>query len=185
METYIILIRGINVGGKNALPMADLRKFLEGQGFTDVTTYIASGNIILRSDKLANEIRDCLEKGLPENFKFDDEFVKILVLTSAQFQDMVANKPEGFGEQPDQYHSDFIFLMDIDAAETMSVFSPREGVDRVWPGEGVIYSQRLSAQRTKSRLNKIMGSPAYKSMTIRSWNTVVKLREIIRKMETG
>ncbi len=184
METYIVLIRGINVGGKNALSMADLRKFLEGQGFTDVTTYIASGNVILRSDKPANEIRDCLEKGLPENFKFDDEFIKVLVLTSAQFQAVVVNKPEGFGEQPDQYHSDAIFLMDIDAAETMSVFSPREGVDCIWPGEGVIYSQRLSALRTKSRLNKIMGSPAYKSMTIRSWNTVVKLREFIRKMGT-
>ena len=183
METYVVLIRGINVGGKNALLMADLRKFLEEQGFIDVSTYIASGNIVLRSDKPANEIRACLEKGLPQNFKFEDEFVKVLVLTSAQFQSVVANKPEGFGEQPDQYHSDAIFLMDIDTAETMSVFSPREGVDRIWPGEGVIYSQRLSAQRTKSRLNKIMGSPAYKSMTIRNWNTVRKLMEILGKME--
>ncbi len=73
--------------------------------------------------------------------------------------------------------------MDIDAAETMSVFNPREGVDRIWPGEGVIYSQRLSALRTKSRLNKIMSSPAYKSMTIRNWNTVMKLMEILGKME--
>lgn len=183
METYVILIRGINVGGKNALSMAELRKFLEEQGFVDVSTYIASGNVILRSNKPAHEIRACLEKGLPENFQLDDEFVKVLVLTSAQFQSVVAIKPEGFGEQPDQYHSDAIFLMDIDAAETMSVFSPREGVDRVWPGEGVIYSQRLSAQRTKSRLNRIMGFPAYKSMTIRSWNTIMKLMEILRKME--
>ncbi len=84
METYIALIRGINVGGKNALSMADLRKFLEEQGFVDVSTYIASGNVILRSNKPAYEIRDCLEKGLPQNFKLDDEFVKVLVLTSVQ-----------------------------------------------------------------------------------------------------
>ena len=64
------------------------------------------------------------------------------------------------------------------------------GIDRrvvcfevVTPGEGVVYSQRLSALRTKSRLNKIMGSPAYKSMTIRNWNTVTKLMEILEKME--
>jgi uncharacterized protein (DUF1697 family) len=185
MKTYVILIRGINVGGKNALSMADLRKFLEEQGFVDVSTYIASGNVILRSDKPSSEIRACLEKGLPQNFKFEDEFVKVLVLTSAQFQGMVANKPEGFGEQPDQYHSDAIFLMDIDTAETMSIFSPREGVDRIWSGEGVIYSQRLSALRTKSRLNRIMGSPAYKSMTIRNWNTVMKLQSILNKMEAA
>jgi uncharacterized protein (DUF1697 family) len=67
--------------------------------------------------------------------------------------------------------------MGIDAADAMKVFDPRPGVDQVWPGKGVIYSQRLSAQRTKSRLNKIMGSPAYKSMTIRSWQTTLALLE--------
>ena len=82
-----------------------------------------------------------------------------------------------------KYHSDAIFLMDMDSAQAMPAFDPREGVDKVWPGEGVIYSQRLSAQRTKSRLSKIMGTPAYKSMTIRSWNTTTKLLEILRNME--
>jgi uncharacterized protein (DUF1697 family) len=47
----------------------------------------------------------------------------------------------------------------------------------VWSGTGVIYSQRLSAQRTKSRLGKIVGTPAYKSMTIRSWTTTMALLE--------
>jgi uncharacterized protein (DUF1697 family) len=59
------------------------------------------------------------------------------------------------------------------------VFSPKEGVDRIWPGQGVVYSQRLSAQRTKSRLNKIVGTPAYKSMTIRNWNTTTKLLSLL------
>ncbi|MFN2195678.1 MAG: DUF1697 domain-containing protein, partial [Anaerolineales bacterium] len=60
--------------------------------------------------------------------------------------------------------------------------NPREGVDQVWPGDDVIYSQRLSALRTKSRLSKIMGTPAYKSMTIRNWNTTTKLLEILKKI---
>ena len=94
------------------------------------------------------------------------------------------NKPDGFGEQPDKYHSDAIFLMGIDASQALPVFSPREGVDKIWPGEGVIYSQRLSAQRTKSRLNRIMASPLYKSMTIRSWSTTSKLLELLKKRDT-
>ena len=57
----------------------------------------------------------------------------------------------------------------------MPIFNPREGVDKIWPGEGVVYSQRLGSERTKSRLSKIIESPLYKSMTIRSWNTTVKL----------
>jgi uncharacterized protein (DUF1697 family) len=59
----------------------------------------------------------------------------------------------------------------------MEVFNPRPDVDRVWPGNGVIYSQRLSAQRTKSRLGKIVGTDAYRSMTIRSWATTLALLE--------
>ncbi len=183
MNTYIVLIRGINVGGKNKVSMASLRKCLEELGFSNVSTYIASGNVILQSNKRVKEVKIQIEKVLPENFKLDDEFIKVLVLTHSQLQAIVDNKPKGFGGQPEKYHSDAIFLMDIDSVQAMPAFDPREGVDKVWSGDGVIYSQRLSSQRTKSRLSKIMGTPAYKSMTIRNWNTTTKLLEILRKME--
>jgi uncharacterized protein (DUF1697 family) len=183
MDTYVVLIRGINVGGKNIVPMAGLRNCLEEQGFSNVSTYIASGNVILKSDKRADAVKDQIERVLSENFKLHDGFVKVWVLTHSQLQAIIENKPKGFGEQPDTYHSDVIFLMGVDAALAMPAFDPREGVDHVWPGDGVIYSQRLSAQRTKSRLNKIMATPVYKSMTIRNWNTTTQLLEILAKME--
>lgn len=183
MNTYVILLRGINVGGKNKLPMVDLKKHLEELGFSQVLTYIASGNVILKSDKRPDEIQAQIEAALPKRFELDDEFVKVLVLTRQQIQSVIDNKPEGFGEQPEKYHCDAIFLMGIDTTQTMPVFDPREGVDQIWAGEGVIYSQRLSAQRTKSRLNKIMASPAYKSMTIRNWATTTKLLEILREID--
>ncbi|MBC7811109.1 MAG: DUF1697 domain-containing protein [Burkholderiales bacterium] len=184
MKTYIILLRGINVGGKNKVPMAGLRKCLEELGFSNVSTYIASGNVILKSDKHADKIKAQIEEALPENFKLDDALIKVLVLTRKQFQAVVENKPEGFGEQPEKYHSDVIFLMGITPEEAVPVFAPREGVDRIWPGDGVIYSQRLSSKRTKSRLSKIVASPAYKSMTIRSWNTTTKLLKILDEIDT-
>lgn len=183
MHTYVILLRGINVGGKNAVPMAALRQALEALGFSRVLTYIASGNVILQSDQTPAEIQTRIEAALPRRFQLDDELVKVLVLTAGQLRAVIQNKPAGFGEQPETYHSDVIFLMGLDAAETLPVFDPREGVDRVWPGEGVIYSQRLSAQRTKSRLNKIMASPAYKSMTIRNWNTTTRLLELLEQID--
>jgi uncharacterized protein (DUF1697 family) len=183
MNAYVILIRGINVGGKNKVPMASLKKRLGELGFSNVSTYLASGNVILESDKPADEIKAQLEEALPESFKLDDEFVKVLVLTRGQFQAVVDNKPEGFGEQPEKYHSDAIFLMGIDSAHVMPVFNPREGIDKVWPGDGVIYSQRLSAQRTKSRLSKIVAAPEYKSMTIRSWSTTTKLLSRLEKLD--
>jgi uncharacterized protein (DUF1697 family) len=184
MNTYVILLRGINVGGKNKVPMAALRGCLEDLGFSDVATYIASGNVVLRSEKGAKAIQAQVEKVLPERFDLDDELVRALVLTLDQLQAVVENKPPGFGEQPDEHHSDAIFLMGIDAAEAMTVFVPREGVDEVWPGDGVVYSQRLSALRTKSRLNRIMTSPLYKSMTIRNWTTTTKLLDMLKELDT-
>jgi uncharacterized protein (DUF1697 family) len=183
MPTYVILLRGINVGGKNQVSMADLRTCLEDLGYSNVSTYIASGNVIVASDKRPDEIQVQIETVLPKIFTLDSELIKVLVQTRKQLQAIIDNKPEGFGEQPEKYHSDAIFLMGIDAVQALSVFDPREGVDKVWPGDGVIYSQRLSSERTKSRLNKVMTTPAYRSMTIRSWNTTTQLLEMLRKID--
>ena len=101
----------------------------------------------------------------------------MLVLTLAQLRAVVRKRPKDFGDHPETYRSDAVFLMDVDARTAMKVFDPRPGVDEVSPGTGVIYSQRLSVERTKSRLGKIVGTPAYKSMTIRSWQTTLALLE--------
>lgn len=183
MTTYLVLLRGINVGGKNRLPMAGLRQLLEELGHTEVSTYIASGNVILNSHRSPTKLKAQIEEALPRTFRLDSELIAVLVLTRKQLQAVIDNKPKGFGEQPAKHHSDVVFLMGLDSASAMSVFDPRPGVDTVWPGDGVIYSQRLSAQRTKSRLSKIVGTPAYKSMTIRSWSTTTKLLEILRRAE--
>ncbi len=183
MRAYVVLLRGINVGGRNKVSMAALRMCLEGLGFADVSTYIASGNVILKSDKRPDEIRSLIEDVLPRKFKLDSELIKALILTRPQLQSVVDNKPTGFGEQPDKYYSDAIFLISIDAEETMKIFNPREGVDKVWPGNGVIYSQRLGAERTKSKLSAIAMSPLYKSLTIRSWNTTVKLLDLLKNID--
>src|SRR5258707_10525740 len=184
MIGYLVLLRGINVGGRNKVPMAALRYLLESHGHTKVSTYIASGNVILSSDRSAATIKRELEQPPPKTFKLDSELVAVLVLTRAQLRAVVRNRPKGFGDEPDTYHSDAVFLMGIDAPTAMKVFNPRPGVDEVWPGTGVIYSQRLSAQRTRSRLAKIVGTPAYKLMTIRNWATTMALLERLEAPES-
>jgi uncharacterized protein (DUF1697 family) len=179
MSSYVVLLRGINVGGKNKVSMGRLKELLEGLGYSDVATYIASGNVMLRSDRSPIQVKREIEAALPKTFRLDSDLIAVRVLTRAQLRAVVKNKPKGFGEQPDTYHSDAIFLIGVDAATAMKVFDPHPEVDRVWPGKGVIYSQRLSAQRTKSRLNKAITTPLYKSMTIRSWATTTKLLELM------
>jgi uncharacterized protein (DUF1697 family) len=181
MTSYLVLLRGINVGGRNKVPMAELRSVLEDLGFENVSTYIASGNVFLDSDLSAAKVAAKIEDALPKRFKLHSELVRIGVLSKAELEAVVKRRPKGFGDEPAKYNSDAVFLMGIDPDEAMKVFSPREGVDTVWPGDGVIYSQRLSAQRTKSRLNRIVGTPVYASMTIRSWQTTLALLDLMAK----
>lgn len=181
MTSYLVLLRGINVGGKNKVPMAALRTVLEDAGFSNVQTYIASGNVFVDSDRTAATVAATIEAELPKSFKLDTELIRVAVLSKADLETVIERRPKGFGDQPAKFHSDAIFLMGIDAEEAMAVFSPREGVDEVWAGRGVVYHQRLSAQRTKSRLNRIMSTPVFASATIRSWQTTVALRGLMRK----
>ena len=181
MTSYLVLLRGINVGGKNKVPMAELRSLLEGLGFENVSTYIASGNVFLDSDLSPAKVAERIEAALPKAFKLHAEVIRVAVLSKEALEAVVKHRPKGFGDEPTKYHSDAIFLMGIDADDAMVVFSPRDGVDKVWPGDGVIYHQRLSAERTKSRLNRIMSTQVYASATIRSWQTTLALRDLMRK----
>jgi uncharacterized protein (DUF1697 family) len=183
MTAYLVLLRGINVGGRNKVPMAELRSVLEDLVFSNVSTYIASGNVLLDSDLSAAKVASTIEDALPKAFKLHSELVRIAVLSRAELEAVVKRRPKGFGDAPGKYHSDAIFLMGIDADKAMTVFSPRDGVDTVWPGDGVIYHQRLSAQRVQSRLNRIVGTPVYASMTVRSWQTTQALLELMQKRD--
>lgn len=183
MRTYVVLLRGINVGGKNKVRMAQLRTCLEAQGLKDVRSLIASGNLVVRSPLGAADLQELVERVLPLEFSLDTDLVRVLVLTSAKFRRVVADKPAGFGDSPDTYHSDVIFLIGTTAQQALGVFDPRDGVDEVWAGSGVIYSQRLSAERTRSRLGKIVGTEPYQSMTIRSWRTTTRIVELLDEVD--
>ena len=165
--------------------MQELRACLDSLGFLRVTTYIASGNAIVTSDKTPDAIKTLIETTLPAVFKLDSDLVKVLVLSHQQLVAIIKNKPDGFGDESNKYHSDVLFTIDVTVDEVMPLFKPREGVDKIWQGDGVIYSQRLSAERTKSRLSAIMASPLYKSLTIRNWNTTIALLDLMSEVSNS
>jgi uncharacterized protein (DUF1697 family) len=178
---YLALFRGVNVGGKNKLSMAELKLCLADLGLKNVETYINSGNALFESSELGEKIAKTIEATLVKKFKFDSDIIKVLVASKPQFAAIIADAPKGFGQEPDTYHSDVAFLIDIDAKEAFETFELNPEVDAMWPGKGVVYYRRLSAKRTKSRLSRVISKPVYKSMTIRSWNTTVKLFTLLSR----
>ena len=87
MKTYIILLRGVNVGGKNLLPMKELKAVLESTGFEGVRTTIQSGNIVLTS---ASNPESEVAASIQSNFGFTPE---VLALSEGEFSVAVANNP--------------------------------------------------------------------------------------------
>jgi uncharacterized protein (DUF1697 family) len=78
MKTYIVLLKGINVGGHKKVPMADLRELLTKSGFKNVKTYIQSGNAVLEASEKVNTIESKIQKVIMAHFGFE---VSVLVKT--------------------------------------------------------------------------------------------------------
>ncbi len=174
---YVALLRGINVGGNNKIAMADLRDLFEQAGHAEVESYIQSGQVLFASSAPAASLEADIERAITDRFGLE---VPVVVVSHAKLRTVVRKAPEGFGQAPDTYHSDVIFLKKpLTPAKAMEVVRTRDGVDQAWRANGVLYFARLSELRTKSMLSKIMGTPQYKLMTIRSWSTTVKLLSML------
>jgi uncharacterized protein (DUF1697 family) len=90
MKRFIILLRGINVSGKNKLPMADLRDLLNALEFKNVQTYIQSGNIILDTDKSKIEVCQNIKEGVLSKFGYD---VPVLARTISEWEKVISKYP--------------------------------------------------------------------------------------------
>ena len=90
MKTWIALLRAVNVGGHNKLPMAEFRALLGDLGFENVATYIQSGNAVFRAAERALEIADAIGASVRETFGFD---VDVLVQSLEDLRAAVAANP--------------------------------------------------------------------------------------------
>jgi uncharacterized protein (DUF1697 family) len=179
MPRYVALLRGINVGGKNAIPMPALKAAFEEHGFDDVRTYIQSGNVVFSARAssqvaLTREIEGMLATA------FAHYQASVVVRSRSQMRAIVDRAPEGFGAQPAWYRYDVIFLKPPLTAKTaIRSVSMKEGVDRGWAANGVLYFSRLTSRATQSRLSRVVSLPIYQQMTIRNWNTTTKLAQLL------
>jgi uncharacterized protein (DUF1697 family) len=179
MPSYLALLRGINVGGKNLIRMPSLKACFESNGFEDVATYIQSGNVLFGSSETrASELASAIEEVLGREFGYA---ATVVVRNRKQMRAILERAPKGFGAEPAEYRYDVIFLKEpLTAKAAITSVPTKPGVDEAHAGTGVLYFSRLTSKATQSRLNRIVSSPIYPSVTIRNWNTTTKL---LRMME--
>jgi len=174
---YVALLRGINVGGNNIVKMTALRDAFEALGFTAVATYIQSGNVVFTArsgDKAA--LTKKIESALAKTFAYDS---KVVIVSAKELAAVVDEAPRGFGKDPARYRYDVLFVKPpLDPRAALSEVPTAPGVDEVHAGTHALYFRRVIAEATKSRLSKLVQKPIYKSLTIRNWNTTMKLLEM-------
>jgi uncharacterized protein (DUF1697 family) len=176
---YLVLLRGINVGGKNIIKMNELKILFEELNYSNVQTYIQSGNVIFNDYEIdKNKLTEIIEKALSKKLKSK---INIALLTLKEIKQIVNKKPKGFGED-DENKYDIIYLIEpLNVKDAIKEIKTREGVDNIYAGEKVIYISRLIKNLNKSYFSKILETSIYKNITIRNWNTTKKLYELMEK----
>lgn len=158
MTRYAAFLRGVNVGGIN-LKMAEVAKALEGAGFSEVRTILASGNVLLDSNSQAAKVHTTAERALRDAFGYE---AWVLVYDLATLRQISAAYP--FEREVDGHHSYVTFVSDTDLLDELAALPPGTG-EKVRRGDGVLYWQAPRGATLDSALSKTMGKKRYKSST--------------------
>jgi uncharacterized protein (DUF1697 family) len=174
----LVLLRGVNVGGRNKLPMAALRDALEGAGMRAVQTYLQSGNVVLDDASATGELALRCEQLIADRFGLS---IAVVVRTRAQLARVVRRDPlASVADQPKLYQVSFCASKPSAAAIEKVAARGVEG-ERIVAHGSEIYAwfphgvgrSRLAAQLAKQDLGVVA--------TARNWTTVTKLLELLER----
>jgi uncharacterized protein (DUF1697 family) len=178
---YVALLRGINVGGNNKVAMSDLRDCFEKQGFNDVSTYINSGNVLFSSDEkdVVLLVKKC-EDATMKSFGFP---VVTMILSANDLASAIGSAPAWWNGDPKEVRNEALFVIPPTTAEEVlrEIQKKTPNVDKFAISGQVIFWTLPRESYTKSVVPKIIGTPIYRRVTIRSATTARKLLGMIDK----
>lgn len=177
---YILLLRGINVGGKNKVVMKDLKDDFRELGFENVLTYINSGNIIFETENSLDDTKKIVSNYLQRKYDFD---IKYSLISKEDFLQEFKSLPKWWFDY--MARKDVIFFTDeVDPKTLVSSIEKLElHNERYHLGEKAIFWGKYDeAEFLKTAYHKyFIKQPYYKQITIRNWKTLEKLLGMIEK----
>lgn len=180
MSVYIALLRGINVGGKTMIKMANLISCLEKAGFKEVSTYIQSGNIIFCSNETnTHELTKIIENAVLKQFGLA---VPALVITDKSFKEIIKSVPADWGQNSDWKYNLLFLLPRYDMEQvTQDIGELKPDIETLTIGRGVLYQTLSIKVLGRATTGKLASKPVYKRITVRNYRTCKKLLEILEK----
>jgi uncharacterized protein (DUF1697 family) len=176
---YLALLRGINVGGKTLIKMGDLKACIEELGFDDVSTYIATGNVLFGSgERNTAKLETKIERAIEQRFRLP---VKVVVLNRAAYARIVKAIPKSWvGDKRLRANVAFI-RSGTDARQVVRELQPDAAIEEVKVINGAILWATKRDALNRSVMRKLIGGAAYKELTVRNLNTTLKLQELLAK----
>jgi uncharacterized protein (DUF1697 family) len=174
---YVALLRGVNVGGKNKLPMKDLVGIFSDAGCSEVRNYIQSGNVVFTATTaLAKRISSLVEKQIEQRFGFS---TRIIIRTAEQLRRVASNNPFLL-KGSDEALLSVMFLADSPEPGAIAKLDPdRSAPDTYLVHEDAIFLCTPNGLAKTKLTNAYFDSKLGTVGTSRNWRTVLKLLEMM------
>src|SRR3954452_5528043 len=175
MPTYVALLRGVNLGSHNKVPMAALRAVVEGLGYDDVSTYIQSGNVVLTTKDGSAKVEKAIHGAIENEFGFD---VVVVVRTAAQMK-MVVNANPFTKKAKDDGHLHVVFLAAKPKPDKVKALTEADwGNDEVAVTGTEAYLHLPNGYGRAKLNNMLVEKKLGVAATARNWRTTAKLLEL-------
>lgn len=176
MKRYIAFLRGINISGKNKVSMAELKQGFERLDYTEVKTYLNSGNVIFSSgetDIIKTTSR--IEEMIKNQFSID---IPVFVISKEELEDILYHAPEWWGDESKKIYDNLIFIMPPATFKDVynEIGEPKEGLERIEEyKEAVFWSFSRKDYQKTNWWPKTASANISSKLTIRTANTVRKI----------
>jgi uncharacterized protein (DUF1697 family) len=171
--TWVALLRGVNVGGRNLMKMPALKACLEDAGFDRVETFIQSGNVVFRTaQKSVGKLTNQIEKAIATTLGISS---RVVVVSRDRLKTVIDEAPASWRSRSDLRRNIAFLRPPTTAAAALQEVDVRPGVDAVDAGKAVLYMTTTLRDAAKSRLTRIVTKPVYREMTIRTYRTCQKI----------
>jgi uncharacterized protein (DUF1697 family) len=174
VDTWVVLLRGINVGGNNVIPMAELRAAFTDMGFVDPQTYIQSGNVVVGSRRTPSAAATRrIEAALAERFGYA---ARVVVLDAAQMRRTVDEMPlEWRAPRTDVRYYVLFPVAGTSAKDVAGALTAKPAYETITVGSHAVYWSAPFATLSRTSMSKLPSLPVYREVTIRNRNTTLKL----------
>jgi uncharacterized protein (DUF1697 family) len=181
LRTYVALLRGINVGGNNVIPMAALSKTFEGMGLSSVKTYIQSGNVLFQTgDADPRGLEARVEHALTKAHRYD---ARVVVRSLEDMTGVMEGLPRAWKRADATMKYNVLFLRhEIDSEAILDGLAPKTDLEQVSYKPGVLYWSARTSDLARTSMGKLSSRAIYQQITVRNLNTTKKIFDLMKAM---